>query len=166
MADMSYINNNVEYNPVTNEFTYLGNSFTDIDGKFSQMKERQDEARKLLHSWMDFSNHDDRKLITLYPMLDAQLFYDHLANKDIKTFSDELLRMSEDMDSFSIENMNFFKICSDYFNQYLVDSKSIIENENDLNFDSLVEDFFNFNRVIFNQYEKAQYENGSIKKAS
>ena len=161
MADINYIDNGIKYNPLTNQYIYRENSFTDVDGKFAHLKSKQDEAKKVLYSWIKISNQDDKKLITLYPMLDAHLFYDYLSNPDIKIFSDELSLMSKDIENYSNENMKFFEICSDYFNRYSFDSKNIIENGDDLSFESLVENFFEFNYELFEQYE-----NGVSRKAS
>ena len=48
-------------------------------------------------------------------MLDGRLFYDFLSKQDTKKFSLELSSMSTDIECFSDENLNFFKIGAKFF---------------------------------------------------
>ena len=116
--------------------------------------ENQNEYGKKLDEWINIPNNDIRKLIFLYPMLDGRLFYDFLSKQDTKKFSLELSSMSTDIECFSDENLNFFKIGAKFFYNYSISPENVINEEEDLKFDELTEQFFIFNQAIFKSFEE------------
>ena len=111
---------------------------------------KQSEYEKKLDSWISIPHEDVRKLIFLYPMLDASLFYDFLNKEGTIKFSQELSSMSQNMEIFSTEFMNFFKVGAEFFYNYSISSKTMIDNEDDLKFGNFVEEFFANHPDIFN----------------
>ena len=120
---------------------------------------KQSEYEKKLDSWISIPHDDIRKLRFLYPMLDASLFYDFLNKNGTMKFSQELSSMSQDMKNFSTEFMNFFKVGAEFFYNYSISSKTMIDNEDDLKFDNFVEHFFANHPDIFNSLSNGLAKN-------
>ncbi len=132
-----------------------------LEEVYVNRKNEQLKFGKMLDRWISFSDDDIRKLVVLYPMFDAHLFYDSLSQQDIKKFANELSRMSNDMENFSVENLNFFRIGADFFHRYSESPQSIIDDEEDLKFGELTEQFFVYNSDVFRTFE-----NGITRKSS
>ena len=132
----------------------INNELPTLEEVYAMRTDKQVAMGKKLSDWISLSNNNIMKLACLYPMLDAHLFYDYLSPNDIKRFADELSRMSQDMESFSVENMNFFKIGADFLQRYSATPKVVIDNEEDLKFDALVDEFLAFNYDVLKSFEE------------
>ena len=144
MANTPYVDDRYIYNPEKGIVMFNDVELPATKDLMEHAKMQLEHAR-LLDSWMALSNDDVNKTACLYALLDQRLFYDKLSNYDKKRLADALSLMSNDVKNFETENIGYFNSFSNFIIDNIENTKSFIEEERDIAFDEMIEEFYYFN---------------------
>lgn len=144
MANTPYVDDRYIYNPEKGIVMFNGVELPATKDLMEHAKMQVEHAR-LLDRWMALSNDDINKTVYLYALLDQRLFYDKLSNYDKKRLADALSLMSSDVKNFETENIGYFNSFSNFIIDNIENTKSFIEEERDIAFDEIIEEFYYFN---------------------
>lgn len=153
MANIPYDDDSIVYNP-EEEVIYFHDKKMPLDKDMVKRAREQLEAGNKLASWLAIENDDINKIMYLYPIMDSELSYDLLCNRDKYKLALELLQMSRDNENFEDMNRSYFSNMSNYIIENLGDNKKFIDEERDLKLESLVEEFFSYNYTKFQDLEQ------------
>ncbi len=146
MLNIPYVDDSVVYNSVRGTVLFHGKELPATKELMERAKD-QAETGEILNRWIAIHNDDLLKIQGLSSILENDLLiYDLFSNRDRARFANELYDMNHDFISFNDQNRDYFNHFSNYVVSNLKDTKSFIENEEDISFSNMVSEFISFNR--------------------
>lgn len=153
MLNIPYVDDSVVYNPHDGTVLSHGTELP-VTKELIERAKDQLETGEILDRWIAKSNEDSLKIRALGAILDNNLLiYDLFSNRDRARFASELYDMSQDDIHFEEKNRDYFNNFSNYVVSNLKDVRTYFDEEMDISFSNMADDFINFNYSIFEDLE-------------